>query len=149
MHVEYKYKVTYPIKFQFRSTYFSKSEIFEKVVQYINSTYPDIVDICNTATVSVQNYRCIPTIEINTEFEELPSLLSKSCHDDLDTLLRRDYYTVHVDSAVSCEISTSYSEAESLSQDEQLKIFKTVFSLYFADAALTKFDFSAYAVLIR
>ena len=148
MHVEYKYRVTYPIKFQFRSTYSSQFEIFEKVVQSINAAYPNIVDICNTDTCSVQNYFCTPTIEINTEFEKLP-VLYESCYRHLNTHLRRADCTVYVDVTVSCEISTLYSDADTLSQDEQIKIFKTVFSPYFAAAELTKFDFSAYTVLVR
>lgn len=146
MHIEYKYRVTYPIKFRFSTTYFSKSEIFEKVKQYITSTYSNIVDICDTNPVYIPNYRCIPTLEINTTFDELPELLSKSCYNHFDTYLRREYYIVYVDSGVSCEISPLHSDsnAEPLSQDEQIKIFKTVFSPYFADAKLTEFDFFSY-----
>ena len=145
MHIEYKYRVTYPIKFRFSTTYFSKSEIFEKVKQYITSTYSNIVDICDADPVYIPNYCCIPTLEINTAFDELPEL-----HNHIDTYLRREYYIVYVDSAVSCEISPLHSDsnAEHLSLDEQIKIFKTVFSPYFADAKLTEFDFFPYIVLV-
>ena len=149
MHIEYKYRVVYPIKFRFSTTYFSKSEIFEKVKQYITSTYPNLTDICNADLVYIQNYCCIPTMEINTEFEELPALMSKSYYNHLDTYLRREYYIVYVDSAVSCEISPLHADSETLSQEEQLKIFKTLFSPYFADAKLTEFDFYPYTVLVR